>query len=151
VDWPHGVARADTLPDLLGGADVLTLHVPLRPDTAGLIGAEELGMLPAGAVVVNTSRGEVLDEAALVDALASGRLGGAAVDVIAGESDEESRSRSPLLAYARDHDNVIVTPHLAGATVESMARTELFMAGKLAAFLERSGARTADPVPGKGM
>ncbi len=151
VDWPDGVARADGLPAALSRADVLTVHVPLRAGTAGLIGAAELAMLPPGAVVVNTSRGEVLDEAALVAALASGRVAGAAVDVIAGERDEERRRRSPLLEYAGEHENVIVTPHLGGATAESMARTELVMACKLAAFLEGSRARRVDPVPGRGI
>jgi D-3-phosphoglycerate dehydrogenase len=71
----------------------------------------------------------------LVQALASQRLGGAAVDVISHERQPEQRRQSPLLAYARTHDNLLITPHIGGATHESMARTEVFMARKLKSFL----------------
>jgi len=89
-------------------------------------------------MLINTSRGELLDEAALVQVLKSGRLAGAAVDVIAHERSPDLRMSSPLLAYARAHDNLLITPHLGGATVEAMAETEVFMARKLEQFL-RSG------------
>lgn len=137
--WPEGVERREALPDLLTSSDVLSLHVPLNAETQGLLGERELALLPEGAVVVNTSRGELLDEAALVAALERGRLAGAALDVISGERDPGARARSPLLAYARSHDNVIVTPHLGGATGEAMAATEVFMAKKLANFLRGGG------------
>lgn len=133
--WPEGVERREALPDLLSSSDVLALHLPLKPETRGILGGRELALLPEGAVLVNTSRGELVDEAALVAALESGRLAGAAVDVIVGERDPEARARSPLLAWARTHDNVIVTPHLGGATREAMEATEVFMAKKLARVL----------------
>jgi D-3-phosphoglycerate dehydrogenase / 2-oxoglutarate reductase len=91
---------------------------------------------------VNTSRGEVIDEGALVHALRDGRLAGAALDVMHNERDPEERNRSPLLAYARWHDNLLLTPHIGGATRESMKRTEIFMAYKLAGFLKNEAART---------
>jgi D-3-phosphoglycerate dehydrogenase len=141
TEWPAGVRRAATLAELASAAEVLTLHVPLVPETRGLIGRRELALLPRGAVLVNTARGDVVDAAALQEALETGRLAGAALDVLPGERDLVAGAAAPaLLAYARAHDNLLVTPHVAGATVESMARTELFMAQKLAAFL-----RTVEP------
>ena len=86
-------------------------------------------------MLLNTSRGEVLDEAAVVRHLESGRLGGVAVDVLKNETRPEGVFESPLLSYARLHRNLLVTPHIGGATAESMAKTELFMASKLARFL----------------
>jgi D-3-phosphoglycerate dehydrogenase len=134
-EWLEGVERHATLDALLPESDVLTLHVPLGDETRGLIGRRELARLPQGAALVNTSRGEVLDEAALVEALESGRLAGAALDVVQHERNDAQRRGSELFAYAAQHDNLLVTPHIGGATHESMARTELFMARKLAAFL----------------
>ena len=136
TEWPPGVRRAATVEDLLAETDVLSLHVPLNPETHGLIDRRALALLPRGAVVVNTARGDLVDPAALQAALETGHLTGAALDVLPGERDLVAGTATPaLLAYARAHDNLLVTPHVAGATVESMARTELFMARKLAAFL----------------
>jgi D-3-phosphoglycerate dehydrogenase len=134
-EWRDHVWRAPTLAKLLARTDVLSLHVPLDAETTGMIGPMELALLPAGAVLINTSRGPLLNEAALVDALGRGHLAGAAVDVLAHEGDAHRRAESPLLAYARLHDNLLITPHIGGATCESMAKTEVFMARKLAKFL----------------
>jgi D-3-phosphoglycerate dehydrogenase len=132
--WVEGVERLPAMDDLLARSQVLCVHVPLNEKTRSLIGAGELSRLPQGALLVNTSRGEVVDEAALVSALESGYLGGAALDVIAAERVGGVES-SPLAAYARTHDNLLITPHIGGATWESMAATEVFMARKLEAFL----------------
>lgn len=134
-DWLPDVERFDSLEELLRWCDILTIHVPLNDGTRGLLGKEALHVLRPGAVVVNTARGAIVDEAALVEALESGHLAGAAVDVLAEEQPAERRRRSPLLRYAVDHDNLLITPHLGGASVESMERTELFLAAKLRAFL----------------
>ena len=135
TDREDGVQQADELASLLTRSDVVSLHVPLNVETQQMIGAGELRRLPRGAALVNTSRGEIIDETALAQALESGRLAGAALDVLAHERDSTLRRQSPLLRYARANDNLIVTPHIAGATCESMANTEVFMARKLAAFL----------------
>jgi D-3-phosphoglycerate dehydrogenase len=80
---------------------------------------------------VNTARGAVVNETALVNALSQSHLAGAALDVLEDEQQQEKRLKSPLLAYARMKDNLLITPHLGGATDESMGRAELFMAQKL--------------------
>jgi D-3-phosphoglycerate dehydrogenase / 2-oxoglutarate reductase len=135
VEWIDGVARGVTLADVLRRSDVLALHVPLNAETTRLIGATELAQLPHGAVVINTARGEVIDEEALVRALERGQLAGAALDVIAHEREPQLRTDGLLLHYARRHDNLLITPHIGGTTYESMSKTEVFMARKLAAYL----------------
>jgi D-3-phosphoglycerate dehydrogenase len=96
---------------LLPRADILTLHVPLTPETRGMIGAAAIAKLPKGAVIVNAARGGLVDETALLAALDSGALSGAAFDVYA----EEPPKGSPLLAHPR----VVLTPHVGAATVEA--------------------------------
>jgi D-3-phosphoglycerate dehydrogenase / 2-oxoglutarate reductase len=100
--YPEGRA----FDEVLRRADVLTLHVPLTDQTRGLIGARELDLLPEGAVVLNTARGGLIDEDALVDALRTGRLRGAGVDVLA---EEPPPADHPL----RRHPGVVLTPHAA--------------------------------------
>ncbi len=131
---PPGVEMVGGLDELLSRSDVLSIHAPLVPETVGLIGARELGLLPAGAVLVNTARGELVDEDALIAALESGRLAGAALDVIHGEPTGHDSPDTPLLRAARGRDNLLVTPHIGGATWESMEKTELFIAGRLRDF-----------------
>ena len=111
----HGmhVVHAGEFPldDLVEMADILTLHVPLNDETHHLIGEGELALMKPTAYLVNTSRGPVVDEGALADALAEGRIAGAALDVFEREPDVEER----LLAL----DNVVLTPHIASATHEA--------------------------------
>ncbi|MDP6175670.1 MAG: NAD(P)-dependent oxidoreductase, partial [Rhodospirillales bacterium] len=133
-DWPTSVELRSTAEDLMEDAQVLSIHVPLNDETRGFVNAAMLARLPAGAVIINTSRGAALDEAALLAALGSGHLSGAGLDVVAEEF--SGGLSQALLAYARDHDNLIITPHMGGATVESMEKAEVFMAQKLARFLD---------------
>lgn len=102
-----GFDYVGTLDALLESSDVLSLHVPLTERTRGMIGADELARLPEGAVVVNTCRGEVVDQAAVERALAAGRLAGYASDTMPGEPEV------PELARFADRPEVILTPHLA--------------------------------------
>jgi D-3-phosphoglycerate dehydrogenase len=119
-----------SLDEVLRKADIVTLHVAYSSTTQGFFGQREFSLMKEGSWFVNTSRGELVDESALLAALRSGRLAGAALDVI---TDEHSGDLSdhPLIRYARDHDTLIVTPHIGGCTVESMAKTEVFMAKRL--------------------
>jgi D-3-phosphoglycerate dehydrogenase len=103
---PAGVERVSQLPELLGRADVVSLHMPLTKATEGTVDAQFLSAMRPGALLVNVSRGGLVDEAALCDALESGHLGGAALDVFA---TEPLPSTSPLLA-AR---NTVFSPHCA--------------------------------------
>jgi phosphoglycerate dehydrogenase-like enzyme len=112
-------AAAMTLDELLAAADVVTLHVPLLPATRGLIGARELARMKAGAILIQAARGGIVDEAALADALASGHLGGAAVDVY---STEPPEADNPLLRLTGDAAaRLLLTPHIAGVTRQASA------------------------------
>jgi D-3-phosphoglycerate dehydrogenase len=135
-EWPGTVVRAASLVGLAAESDVLTVHVNLHAGAMKLIGQPELDALPRGSVLVNTSRGQILDEEALLNALVSGQLGGAALDVLADERCPETRTKNPLLTYAQQHRNLLITPHIGGATHEAMCRTEVFMAHKLTHFLQ---------------
>ena len=104
-----GFERVTDLDSLLARVDILSLHCPLTEQTRGLIGRRELALLKPGALLVNTARGPIVDEAALVEALRSGHLGGAGLDTFAVEPITPD---NPLLAL----DNVILTPHVAGVT-----------------------------------
>jgi len=102
------------LDELLPQVDVLSLHCPLMPDTQGLIGAPQLARMKPDAVLINTARGALVDGQALADALRAGRLGGAAIDVLAQEPPVDGH---PLLAP--DIPNLILTPHIAWAAREA--------------------------------
>lgn len=112
-DRPDGVEVVTDLDELCRVSQVLSLHVPLRPETHHLLDRRRIGLLPAGAVVVNTARGQLIDEAALVEALTDGRLAAAGLDVLEAEPPGPGH---PLLAMP----NVVVTPHLASGTHESL-------------------------------
>jgi D-3-phosphoglycerate dehydrogenase / 2-oxoglutarate reductase len=132
----HGVEPA-TLEHLLGESDVVSLHCTWSDETRGLIGAHELNSMKSGAVLLNTARGEITDEEAMLDALESGTLAGAAIDTLAGEQPGgEHLIGNPLVAYARTHENLIVLPHLGGATSEGTERTQVYISTKLADWLE---------------
>jgi D-3-phosphoglycerate dehydrogenase len=103
------------LRDLLARSDIISLHVPGTAETHHLIGPEELGLLKRGAMIVNTARGRVIDEAALVEALRNGKVAAAALDVF---EQEPVRPDNPLLSMG----NVVLAPHLGASSLEAMQR-----------------------------
>lgn len=134
--WHPEVARCSTLRELLEASDAVSIHVPLQDATVRLIGAQEVGWMRPHAVLLNTSRGTIVDEAAVLEALEAGRLRGAALDVLPDERLADSPLAQRLIQYAARYENLLITPHLGGATFESMAATEIFMAQKLQRHLE---------------
>jgi len=108
----RGISLTD-LDEVLASSDVVSLHVPLDATSRGLVGGPQLAKMRASAVLVNVSRGEVADEAALLDALRSGTIAGAAIDVFAREGQP-----TPLSSL----ENVLLTPHIGAMTVDSQAR-----------------------------
>jgi len=116
------------LDDLLRAADVLTLHVPLTETTRGMIGTRELALLKPSATIVNTSRGQVIDDGALYDALRDGRLRAAGLDVFV---EEPTPRDNPLLALP----NVVSTPHIAGVAAEITARQLTYTIDNIERFL----------------
>lgn len=126
VRLPHGVERTSTLRDLLRQSDVLSLHAPLNEQTKGLIGAHELSLLPHGAIVINTARGGLIDEDALVHALCNGSVAGAGLDVLCEEPPRTGHSRM-LVQLAPSHPRLIISPHIGGACVEAIEKADLFI------------------------
>ncbi len=134
----HGVERVE-LDELLASADVVTLHVPGGRSTRGLIGPERIARMKPGAFLLNVARGGVVDEAALAEALASGRLGGAAIDVF----DHEPPTDSPLLTAP----NTVLTPHLGASTAEAQVAVATEVAAQVLDVLDGRPARYAVNAP----
>ncbi len=131
-------SRPLPLDDLLAEADVVSLHVPLRPETTHLIGTAELARMKPSAILLNIARGPVVDEAALAEALAAGTIRAAALDVF----EDEPTVHPALLAC----ENAVLSPHLGSATAETRAAMSRLAAENLAAVLLGDGPKT--PVSG---
>jgi D-3-phosphoglycerate dehydrogenase len=127
-----------SLDELLRRADVISIHIHLTEENRGFVSRDVISRMKPGAVLINTSRGAVVDESALLDALASGHLAAAGLDVIEGEW-RTDLANHPLIEYARSHDNLIITPHVGGVTYESQAMAHAATAEKLIAFFNRPG------------
>lgn len=129
TDFPHDlIERVDSLDELMQRSDVVSLHVAYNASTRHLIGRREIGLMKKSAILVNTARGGVLDDRALADAIMSGQIAGAAVDVLDGEPDIAD---NPLLDLARSTNRMLISPHIGGKTHESCEKTEQFMAEKV--------------------
>ncbi|MDX1964647.1 MAG: NAD(P)-dependent oxidoreductase [Pirellulales bacterium] len=120
--------------ELLAQAEIVSLHADYTSENDGFFGARHFAAMRPGAYFINTARGELIDEAALLDSLQTGHLAGAAVDVL---RDERSTGMAahPLIQYAQTHDNLLITPHIGGNTRESLHKTEDFLAEKLCHML----------------
>lgn len=129
--WSELGAQRRELDELLRESDVVSLHVPLTPQTRGMLDAARLGLMKRDAVLVNTARGGLVDEAALAAMLREGRLGGAALDVF---DSEPLPAGSALVGAPR----LLLTPHIAGVTLESNERVSSLIAERVAQALERS-------------
>jgi D-3-phosphoglycerate dehydrogenase len=133
-----GAERVETPDGVYAGADFLTLHLPLTDDTRNSIGADAFARMRDGLRLVNAARGELVDEAALVEALRSGKLAAAALDVFSSEPYE-----GPLLEL----ENVVLTPHLAASTEEAQDRAGVIVAEQVAAALEGGLVTNAVNIP----
>jgi D-3-phosphoglycerate dehydrogenase len=127
------------LDQVLAVSDFVSLHMALTPQTANLINADSLRKMKKGAHLINCARGELIDEAALAEALKSGQIGGAALDVFA----HEPLKDSPLMAF----ENVIATPHIAGSTHEAQEAVGYQIAAQIREYLSRGVIQNAVNVP----
>ena len=133
-----GVEQAETVEELLGASDVVTLHSPLTDETRCLIDREAIAHMRDGARLVNAARGALVDEEALAEAISSGKLAGAALDVFSSEP-----YAGPLLGL----DEVIVTPHLAASTGEAQDRASVIVAEQIVAALDGGIVTNAVNIP----
>ena len=132
------------LSDLLNMSDVVSLHVPETPSTQNMMGAEELALMKPGALLINASRGTVVDIPALCDVLASKHLAGAAIDVF---PEEPATNSDPFLSPLCEFDNVILTPHIGGSTQEAQENIGIEVAGKLAKYSDNGSTLSAVNFP----
>jgi D-3-phosphoglycerate dehydrogenase len=142
---PLGNAHAAvSLEEVLGAADIVTLHVPLTALTDRMMNADRVAAMRPGTFLINTSRGPVVDQAALAGALESGHLAGAAVDVFPVEPrTQEARLESPLV----DLPDAVLTPHIGGATLEAQEKIGREVAAKLVAYSDRGSTVAAVNFP----
>lgn len=139
ADLEPEVQMAADMPQLLRQAQVLSLHAPLTARTRSMIGAAQLALLPEGAILINTARGELVDEPALIEALRQGRLRAAALDTTAGEPIPPD---SPLLQM----DNVVLTPHVGGSTQAALQAMAGGAVAQALAFLDHGKLERASTV-----
>jgi D-3-phosphoglycerate dehydrogenase len=128
--WPDGIERCETLEDLLRTADIVSVHMPLTAETNGMMNAERFAMMKPGSIFINVGRGEIVDTAALVDALDNGPLAGAGMDVLPTEPPDPD---DPLLR----HEKVLLSPHAAFYSVESDIETRTRSVRAIAELLTR--------------
>ena len=136
-----GAEPLSALSDLLGASDILTVHIPLSEATRGLLGRQELALMRPGSILIQTSRGGVVDEEALVEALRSGHLAGAGIDVY---ETEPPRDDHPFFSM----EEVVLTPHSAALTEQAMRRMAIDAAQGILDVLD--GADPADPPESAG-
>ena len=120
--------KADSLEGLLKVSDAISVHIPLNEQNRNLINAEMISRIKNGAIFVNTSRGELVDEQALASALRNGKLYGVGVDVLSGESEDQfDLDHSPLVSASREGLNAVITPHIGGWAEDAVELTRTIM------------------------
>jgi D-3-phosphoglycerate dehydrogenase len=136
IEQVDGVSLVDSLSTLLEKSDIVSIHVPLNSTTRMMFRDKEFNIMKKGSILINTSRGEIIDEDALMNAIKYGFLAGAALDVLEDEVALIRKRKSKIIEFAKNEDRIIITPHIGGATIESMEKTEIFMADKLVNYFE---------------
>ena len=142
---PVEVCTSVSFDELLKESDVLSLHVHLNDETRGVFDENAFKKMKKGAYLINTARGGIVDEKALLEALKRGGIAGYGTDVLTDETNFNKefndpstglRASHPLVEYAKDHKNVIILPHIGGMTAESRERTDVFIAEKVKMFFD---------------
>lgn len=134
--FPEDIQKCESLEALLSISDIVSLHIPLNTHTVNLIDEKELSLMKQDSVLINTSRGKIINSSALLSALKEKTIKGAALDVLENEDQVRDGVPSPLIQYARDNRNLLITPHIGGSTFDSVRKTDLFV---LEAFLNDLG------------
>jgi len=127
-------AKSVSLDKLVSMADVISLHLHVTDETKGIINSSLIERFKEGAILINSSRGELCDEPAVVEGLKSGRIGALGVDVLMGEPEVE---KNPIWQYAQDHDNVVITPHIGGFCPDAVDKVVAFSAKRIREQLEQ--------------
>lgn len=131
----HPDYRKVDLSELLREADIVAVHVHLTEETENLISTNELKLMKNSAILINTARGKIVDEEALLKALESGEIAGYGTDVLSEELEyKDNVSKDALVSHAKENQNVLITPHIGGMTSDSREATDVFIANKVAGF-----------------
>lgn len=135
---PKGI-KACNLTELLSLSDFVSLHIPGSPENRNFMNIQKFNSMKTGAFFINTSRGEVVDEKALLKALKNGQLAGAALDVLAGDSSWNTNTppAHPLISFAQKNNHLIITPHIGGYARESLDNTRMFMVKKFVETIKK--------------
>jgi phosphoglycerate dehydrogenase-like enzyme len=136
--------RVHSLEDLVASSDIVTLHIPMEEKNRHIFNRAVFSKFKEKSYFVNTSRGEIVDSAALIESLKNGRLTGAALDVLDGEFDPEFGKRvleHPLVEYARKNTNLILTPHIAGSTYDAWFLTQKYTIEMALKYISKESSR----------
>ncbi|CAB1057780.1 D-3-phosphoglycerate dehydrogenase (EC [Olavius sp. associated proteobacterium Delta 1] len=134
--------RCKSLQELAKVSDVLSVHVHLNDETRHMVDRKFIHTMPKGSFIINTARGGIVDEGALLEALKNGHLAGAGLDMLEGEhlpGFREGLNDHPLINHARTHDNLILTPKIGGCTVDAWEITEIHVVESMVRELEKRG------------
>ncbi len=145
---PEAHVKMFSMDDLLKASDVISIHLHLTPENRGIVNEDYFSKMKPGAILINTSRGAIVDEKAFLDALEKGRISAAGVDVINGEWSDKLREH-PLVRYANTHENLVITPHLGGVTFEAQKATIEFTVLKLKESIRKWDDTSPCKNPGK--
>lgn len=137
VNWPDTIQSA-SLSTIIETSDFISIHVHLGPETEGMVSRALLERIKPGAILINTSRGPIIDEDALLDGLRSGRIRGVGLDVLTGEP---NITNHPLVLYSHEHDNVLITPHCGGFSPDAVRLVCNHAAKKIRDVLVRGESR----------
>ncbi len=127
------ITNYSSMKEAVEDADIISIHLPFNESTENILGKKFFSWLKQSSIIINTSRGGVLDEKYLLEALLLNKINGAAIDVLKGEPNVK---QNPLIEYSSKHNNLIITPHIGGNTYESFEKTEKFLASKLLSTLQ---------------
>lgn len=141
ANFNKGGVKRKNLDELLAESDVISLHLPLEERNVGILNADRIAGMKHGSFFINTARGELVDETALLRALREGALSGAALDVLCGDSrwDTGVPENHPLVVYARGHSNLLLTPHIGGYSIDAITKTRAYMVERFCEQLKQRG------------
>jgi D-3-phosphoglycerate dehydrogenase / 2-oxoglutarate reductase len=136
LSFPDYIKRT-TLEELLQTSDIVSIHIPLNKNNINFIDKAKMNMMKKGSVLINTSRGEVIDESHLLMLLNSGHISGAGLDVLIGEEMHDfNPEKNPLIQFSKDNPKLVITPHIGGAALDAVEKTDIFIAKKIKKFME---------------
>jgi len=132
----EGIERLSSIEQLFSWSDILTIHLPLNEVTQGIVSGSLIERLRPSSYLINTSRGAILNEEDLLHCLTTKKIAGAALDVLSGELDKDFPFNSKLVNYSKNNSNLLISPHIGGASYDAWQKTEDFICEKVALFFE---------------